>query len=1783
MTKRRILVTVVLTCLLGTAGLRAQSGPAGGSSSDGSVVPRLIKYSGAINSAITQSGTDGSANAAPGIVSLSFSLYEVQEGGSPLWSESQKVQLDQHGHYGVFLGMADSAGLPLDLFASGKALWLGVQPELPGAVEQPRVLLVAVPYALKASDADTLGGKPASAYALAGSSGLSAANGAASSGANAPPSTGANATPMMAAPVAASISISESATTSPSPIKRGAQPAATTKGVNNTVTGVDALVNDTSGSNNTADGYGALYENTTGYFNTGTGEAALTTNTTGYYDTATGGAALFYNTTGSGDTGTGAGALQYNTTGSGNTSTGALALFTNTTGSNNTATGYNAGLNLTTGSSNIMEGSLAGQNFKSTESNNIDIGNQGATGESGVIRVGTPGSQKATYIAGITGVTPSGSPLPVVINASGQLGTGASAVGTITGVTAGAGLTGGGASGTVSLSVPSAGVTDAMLANGYSGVGTCTTGKVVSGLTRDAAPTCVTPGNGTVASVATGAGLTGGPITTSGTLSIASAGVTNSMLQNPSLTVNTGSGLSGGGTVTLGGTLNLSNTGVLGVGTTAGSGVLVGGTAANPSLSADPTVLATNSSVTSAVSGGVITAEAFATSAVNTASGAITGSSLTLNTAAPLTGGPVTFNPGATTSVTLGLNTSALNTAYAQLAATNTFTLAQTLSGGAVLPATGTATGGTPSSSNPLDFFASSWNGSSAVNEQFRWHAEGSGSADAGSLNLLTATGANPTLAETGLAIASNGQITFAPGQTFPGSGSGTITGVTAGTGLTGGGTSGNVSLSIPAGGVSNSMLAYSTVFVSAGPGLMGGGPVPLGESTTIQLASYSCASGYALQGLPASCTPLAFLPLAGGTLTGALAGTTASFTGTLTGATVNSTNPYQIGGSNVLSVAGTDNVFVGKGAGAANTTGTNNTAIGASVLLSNTTGYSNTAIGLMALQNNVSGHDNFAGGTNALTGNTVGFSNAASGNNALQNNTSGNANTASGHVALFFNTTGSNNVAVGNQAGVNSGTTAGLTTGSGNILLGALAGSNFTSSESNNIDIGSGGVNGESGVVRIGTAQTATYIAGINGVTPSGSPLPVVINANGQLGTGTAATGSITGVTAGTGLTGGGAGGNVTLNVDETVIATNSSVTAAVSGGVTAAESYANSTFLPLAGGTLSGPLTGTTASFSTVNSTNPYQIGGANVLSVAGSNNLFAGAGAGAAATTGSGNTANGGAALSQITTGANNTALGHQAGFNFTGGESNNIDIGNQGTAGESGVIRIGGASQTATYIAGINGVTPSGTPLPVVINSNGQLGTGTAATGSITGVTAGAGLTGGGTGGNVTLNVDEAVIATNSSVTAAVAGGVSTAESAAASYASSTFLPLAGGTLTGNLGGTTASFSGTLAGATVNSTNAYQIAGVNVLTASDYSNTFVGQGAGSSNTGVNNNTASGYQALFYNTTGNANTASGYQALWFNTTGIGNTAIGSQALYSAYAVGGNTAVGDAALLKNNSGSNNTAIGYGAGAALGRANTLGGSNNIMVGSTAGGNYQFSEGGNIAIGNIGVTTESNHIRIGNTYSVDLCTLPCQTATYIAGIYGVTTESGGAVQVLIDSNGNLGTVSSSRRYKEDIHDMDAASDGLLRLRPVTFRYKKPYADGSKPIQYGLIAEEVADVYPDLVVRGKDGQIETVQYYKLDAMLLNEVQKLAKEHTADQAEIARLESQVAEEAKQGQEQQAAMKQLLAQVHGIQIAMAKGRPAHRHSQVVRAAAHHPAKPGVKSPSDQPARPLVAQVRF
>lgn len=264
--------------------------------------------------------------------------------------------------------------------------------------------------------------------------------------------------------------------------------------------------------------------------------------------------------------------------------------------------------------------------------------------------------------------------------------------------------------------------------------------------------------------------------------------------------------------------------------------------------------------------------------------------------------------------------------------------------------------------------------------------------------------------------------------------------------------------------------------------------------------------------------------------------------------------------------------------------------------------------------------------------------------------------------------------------------------------------------------------------------------------------------------------------------------------------------------------------------------------------------------------------------------------------------------------------------------------------------------------------------------------------------------------------------------------------------------------------------------------------------------------GYNALT-KTTGIQNTAIGDFALELDTTGGNNTANGDGALNNNMSGSYNAANGADALANNNSGNYNTASGF---AALFN-NTTGGSN-TAIGIDAG--YNVTGSNNIEIGNTGTASDNGAIRIGDT----------QTSFFVAGVSGVATGLSGAVPVLIDSNGQLGTISSSRRFKTDIQDIGDASRDLMRLRPVTFRYKKPFADGSQPMQYGLIAEEVAEVYPDLVAYSADGQIEAVKYQLLDPMLLNEVQR-------QHAEIQELQERLSE-IRDLQEQLNQMKEALA---------------------------------------------------
>jgi hypothetical protein len=285
-------------------------------------------------------------------------------------------------------------------------------------------------------------------------------------------------------------------------------------------------------------------------------------------------------------------------------------------------------------------------------------------------------------------------------------------------------------------------------------------------------------------------------------------------------------------------------------------------------------------------------------------------------------------------------------------------------------------------------------------------------------------------------------------------------------------------------------------------------------------------------------------------------------------------------------------------------------------------------------------------------------------------------------------------------------------------------------------------------------------------------------------------------------------------------------------------------------------------------------------------------------------------------------------------------------------------------------------------------------------------------------------------------------------------------------------------GTLPPSTTGSGNT--AVGTNALSAntSGFDNTATGDAALFNNTAGANNMAAGSFALLSNTTGGFNVAAGFAAMFANTTGSDNTAIGSGVMAGNTTGSNNMASGEEVLQFNTTGNDNTAVGT-----IALLNNATGSGNI-AGYYAG--YNVTSSNNIEIGNQGTSSDNGFIRIG--------TAGTQTSAFIASIYGAMTNANNAVPVVIDSNGNLGTISSSQRYKEDIQDMGDASSGLLRLRPVTLRYKKPFADGSKPIQYGLIAEEVAEVYPDLVTRSAEGQVETVNYRLLDPMLLNELQK-----------------------------------------------------------------------------------------
>ena len=294
---------------------------------------------------------------------------------------------------------------------------------------------------------------------------------------------------------------------------------------------------------------------------------------------------------------------------------------------------------------------------------------------------------------------------------------------------------------------------------------------------------------------------------------------------------------------------------------------------------------------------------------------------------------------------------------------------------------------------------------------------------------------------------------------------------------------------------------------------------------------------------------------------------------------------------------------------------------------------------------------------------------------------------------------------------------------------------------------------------------------------------------------------------------------------------------------------------------------------------------------------------------------------------------------------------------------------------------------------------------------------------------------------------------------------------------------------------------------------YNNTAIGNTALYSNTGGYKNTATGHNSLLTNTTGNWNTATGAGSLKFNTTGTYNTANGQGALNSNTTGLGNTANGAGALYHNTTGRLNIGLGGAAG------------QNLTTGSN-----------NIDISNPGVATEANTIRIG--------TVGNQTNTFIAGISGVTVAGG--VGVIIDTNGHLGTTTSSARFKDQIKPMDKASEAILALKPVTFHYKAEIDPKGIP-QFGLVAEEVEKVNPDLVTRDDQGKVYSVRYEAVNAMLLNEFLKEHRKVEQQEATITQVKSTTAKQEATIAEQQKQIEALTTGLQKVSAQVEMSRPA------------------------------------
>jgi len=452
---------------------------------------------------------------------------------------------------------------------------------------------------------------------------------------------------------------------------------------------------------------------------------------------------------------------------------------------------------------------------------------------------------------------------------------------------------------------------------------------------------------------------------------------------------------------------------------------------------------------------------------------------------------------------------------------------------------------------------------------------------------------------------------------------------------------------------------------------------------------------------------------------------------------------------------------------------------------------------------------------------------------------------------------------------------------------------------------------------------------------------------------------------------------------------------------------------------------------------------IGAGALLANSSNENTASGAGALLSNTTGSANTANGAFALFNNTTGSGNIALGAGAGISLIAGD-NNIDVGNGGVAAESNTIRIGDTGvHQAIFLAGIGGMTPTA-PIEaeLVDPDTGQLG-----------------------------SADIASFPPGPPGPAGPQGPQGPSGPQGPQGPQGAQGPQGSPGPPGPSG-------------PQGSQGPQGPPGFGVVI-TDPENTAVGDQALFANFGQSD-TATGFKALFNNMKGAVNVANGDQALFANENGNGNTAVGAFALSANIDGDFNTAVGEETLVANTTGGDNSSLG---GSAL-HNNTTGSSNTALGNFALFGNTTGNF--NVAVG----TNAGNHVISADhviCIGSDVPGADVSNSCFIGQIFGATSSD--AAAVFVNSDGKLGTITSSRRFKEEIRPMDKVSEAIFTLRPVTFRYKKQIDPESRS-QLGLVAEEVENVNPDLVVHDKDDKPYSVRYDQVNAMLLNE---FLKEH------------------------------------------------------------------------------------